>query len=203
MQKTAHERLREAREAAGYPSASAFANAHDLTESAYRHKENGTRQITVADAKLYAKLLSKTLNPPITWPYIINGDLPPSEWQASVVGYVGAGEAVFPFDDDHAWDPVPSPPGKENMRAAVVRGDSMAPVYRDGDILYFAPPEETPTAILGRDCMVQIVNGPRQIKNLRRGRKRGTYRLYSYATKKESDDVKLEWAASVRWIKRR
>jgi phage repressor protein C with HTH and peptisase S24 domain len=202
MSISAADRLKSARAKAGYASASAFAAAHGLTESGYRHKENKTREISVSDAKLYARLLSKKL-PWITWNYIIGGEAPKTADQAKVIGYVGAGEQIFAFDDEHAWDPVPAPPGAKEFNAAVVKGDSMLPVFRDGDLLYFSSEEVVISEIVGRDCLVQVVDGPRLIKKLVKGSKRGFYRLHSYASGKLSDEVKLEWAAPVRWIERR
>lgn len=198
-----NDRLRKARERAGFRSAAEFAKTYDLTESAYRHKENGTREISVLDAKNFSRLLSKKLGPTITWAYILNGELPAEETFANLVGYVGAGARIFPFDDDYAFEPIQAPPGLPSPQAAIVRGDSNEPVYRDGDILYFAGSTTAPATLIGHDCMVQITDGPRQVKQLRRGKARGFYRLYSYATDTESDDVHLDWVAPVRWVQKR
>jgi phage repressor protein C with HTH and peptisase S24 domain len=57
MEAEPHTRLRAARIAAGYESAAAFANAHDLTEATYRSHENGSRTLTIDAGKQYASLL--------------------------------------------------------------------------------------------------------------------------------------------------
>src|SRR5579884_4109250 len=49
------ERLRAAREKAGYASAADAARAFGWTESAYRHHENGTRGFGADVAKKYAR----------------------------------------------------------------------------------------------------------------------------------------------------
>lgn len=205
MAERACDRLKKAREAAGYPTAAAFFKTIEdqgLTESNYRHKENGTREISVADAKLFARALLKKL-PWITWTYIVNGDRPKIVNMAQMLGYAGAGEEIFPFDDDNAWDPVPAPPGLEQPMAVDVKGGSMLPVFRDGDRLYFGAQEAAIANLVGKDCLVQVVEGPRLIKKLMRGSKRGLYRLHSYATGRDTGDLRLEWAAPIRWIERR
>jgi phage repressor protein C with HTH and peptisase S24 domain len=204
MNTQAAKRLREVRKKAGHKSASAFAAAHGLLESGYRHKENGTRQITVEDAKQFAHLLSLDLGQDISWQYLLDENAAVGGSAAQLRGYVGAGEAVHPFthEDPGALEPLPAPPGMETASAYKVRGESMNPVYREGDILFFAGAAEPPNQLLGKDCMVQVTDGARLIKNLRKGSKRGHYRLYSYATDTESDDVRLDWAAPVKWVQR-
>lgn len=159
--------------------------------------------MTVANAKRYAKLLAEKLGDTISWQYLIDGTTEDRPALASVVGYVGAGEKVFPFDDEHAWAPVPAPPGMEKATAAVVKGGSMTPAFRDGDVLYFGPQETSFAAIIGKDCLVQVAEGHRLIKKLKRGGKRGTVKLHSYATGRDSEDLHIEWASPVRWIERR
>ncbi|MFI5022093.1 MAG: helix-turn-helix transcriptional regulator [Alphaproteobacteria bacterium] len=67
-----HDRLREARERAGYPTAAAFAKTHELTESTYRSHENGSRGLSMAAARLYAELLG------VPWTWIMAGEPPAS-----------------------------------------------------------------------------------------------------------------------------
>ena len=47
-------RLRSARAAAGFPSASAAARAFGWGDAGYRHHENGTRPFSAASASIYA-----------------------------------------------------------------------------------------------------------------------------------------------------
>lgn len=192
------DRLRKARIRAGFPTAADFARHHHLEETTYRSTENGTRGLTVAKAILYAKLLGHGT----TRAWLLVGEQPESPVMIGLIGYIGAGESIYPFDDEQAFDQLPAPPGMLGGKAAIVRGASMLPVYRDGDILYFDAEAKAHADAIGRDCMVQIVDGPRQIKRVLRGGKRNTFRLFSYATHSESDDVKLEWAAPVLWVQR-
>jgi phage repressor protein C with HTH and peptisase S24 domain len=65
---TPAERLRQAREEAGYGSAAAFARATDAAEATYRSHENGKRQLTIAAAKRYARALERP------WEWLMFGD---------------------------------------------------------------------------------------------------------------------------------
>lgn len=70
------QRLRQARIEAGYDSAAAFAQAHELTESSYRSHENGSRGMTRPIAERYARLLGGS----VTWQWLLFGDeLKPAE----------------------------------------------------------------------------------------------------------------------------
>lgn len=50
-----NERLRSAREGAGYPSAAEAARAHGWSEASYRHHENGTRGFPIKQALAYGR----------------------------------------------------------------------------------------------------------------------------------------------------
>lgn len=65
---TPSERLRFAREKAGFGSATAFAEAHGFTESTYRSHENGTRNFRDDDAQRYAQALG------VDWLWLKHGD---------------------------------------------------------------------------------------------------------------------------------
>lgn len=60
---TPAERLKQARQNAGFDSAAAFADAHDIPEPTYRAHENGTRALTQRAARQYAPILGVT----VTW----------------------------------------------------------------------------------------------------------------------------------------
>lgn len=121
-----------------------------------------------------------------------------------VVGYVGAGAEIHPFDD-HAKgagiDEAPPFPGQDGPAVAVrVRGDSMLPMLEDGWLLYYSRDRDgVPSACLGQLCVVQIHDGPMLVKKLEPSRKKGFYRLVSYNASPR-EDVRLDWAARVRAI---
>jgi len=98
---TPSERLKAAREAAGYDSAAAFARAMDETEATYRSYENGTRALTVAAAKRIAGKLGN-----ISWQRLMLGD------EASVET-----AAELEAEDRRKHPPAsPSPSRPENIR---------------------------------------------------------------------------------------
>lgn len=57
MMESSSDRLKRARIAKGFTTATSAARAYGWTESTYIHHENGTRKITPDAAKRYAKYL--------------------------------------------------------------------------------------------------------------------------------------------------
>jgi phage repressor protein C with HTH and peptisase S24 domain len=120
-----------------------------------------------------------------------------------VVGYVGAGSEVMPFDD-HAqgegMDDVPCPRGIDphNTVALIVRGDSMEPLIQEGWMLFYSRPNEpAPWDVIGKTCVVKVANdGPTLVKRLQRGYTTGKFNLIS-SNAAPREDVALEWAAPV------
>jgi transcriptional regulator with XRE-family HTH domain len=128
----------------------------------------------------------------------------------AVAGYVGAGAEIFPIDD-HALgggiDEVEAPPGDSLSIVAVkVRGESMYPVYNEGDILFYSRDQQAHgvdvAGCVGRDCVVKVVNGPTLVKRVEMGGGRGQFMLMSYNAS-PLVNARLEWASPVRWVKRR
>ena len=79
----------------------------------------------------------------------------------------------------------------------------MYPVYQDGDVIFYARDGvDDEAGYLGRECVVKIVNGPTMLKRVMRGSDRGSYLLLSYNAS-PLDNVRLEWASPVRWVRRR
>ena len=125
---------------------------------------------------------------------------------APLVGIVGAGSQITPIDD-HAvgagMDIVETPPNRdEELIAVQVRGDSMYPVYWDGDVLFFARRDGAMIeSCLNRECIVRLTDGATMVKVLRRGDGDG-FRLESYNAP-PIDDAEVEWAAPVAWVDKR
>lgn len=121
-----------------------------------------------------------------------------------VVGYVGAGMAIYPNPETGPWvqfDEVDAPPGApEGSMAVRVKGGSMAPMAEDGDTLVCPGPKDfTEARCLNRLCVVQVAGGPAYVKKLRPGTKQGRYTLWSLDGE-HLENVKIEWAMPVRWI---
>ena len=119
-----------------------------------------------------------------------------------VVGYVGAGQKVFAFDD-HAMggglEEVEGPEGvgQGTVVAVRIRGDSMHPM-RDGWLLFYRRDQEgVPEDCLHRLCIVRVANdGPLLAKELHRGYQPNRYLLASWNAP-PMEDVGLDWAAAV------
>lgn len=118
-----------------------------------------------------------------------------------VVGYVGAGEKVYPFDDaplGGGLEQVPSPPGADQTLVAVrVRGNSMVPVFWDGDLLFYTRDDGFDRShCLYQECIVKIVDGPTYVKNVMPGSGATYFTLTSYNAPPLLDQA-VEWAAPV------
>ena len=138
-------------------------------------------------------------------------EVPPTELFAErqtipIVGYVGAGAEIWPIDD-HApgagLDEVELPwPVGENAVAVIVRGQSMHPVYREGDIIIYEERHEDPTHLIARECVVRLTDGRTFIKELAPGSKPGHFTLLSWNAP-PIHDAPVAWAAPVRYVKRK
>ena len=117
----------------------------------------------------------------------------------ALVGYVGAGAEIFPMD---ALGYVEAPPGVAGPQtvAVQVKGDSMLPVYRDGDLLYYDTHEE-PQELVGRDVIVELEDGRCMVKQLMPGTKAGTWTLLSHNAA-PIIDAPIRWTARVKWVQK-
>jgi repressor LexA len=82
-------------------------------------------------------------------------------------GYVGAGAVVFLFDGEtpSSGDYIKAPKGIGALQALVVRGDSMYPAYKDGDVIFYSGGRaELPIRIGGDDYVVRLSDGSMYLK---------------------------------------
>lgn len=121
-----------------------------------------------------------------------------SRFKVKVGGYIGAGARIYPVSDfgiGEALEEVeldlPLPAGTV---AAIVRGDSMMPVFEDGDLIGYFRDSTDPMTVLNRTCIVQVTDGPIYIKTLKRGSERGLFTLSSFNAT-DIEDVAIDWAA--------
>lgn len=124
-----------------------------------------------------------------------------------IVGYVSAGESFVPSDDNESGDGVEHITlslGDAEQIAVRVRGNSMFPVYRDGDTIIGAKlGRRDPSKFLNRDCIVMTVLGEGYVKRVMTGARRGFFRLRSYNPAYDDiEDVEINWAAPIIWIGR-
>lgn len=188
----AAKRLEQARIARGIKSGREAAARFGWSYDTYAQHENGTRGITRA-ADRYAKAYR------VSKGWLLTGEGDPRQKNiAQVVGYIGAGAQVFPIDsdgDDGMLDEVELDfPMPEGTVAAIVRGDSMLPVFEEGDLIGYFRDASDPHAVLGRQCVVKVVDGPIYLKTVKRGSTPGLFTLSSFNAR-DIEDVGLEWAA--------
>lgn len=137
-----------------------------------------------------------------------------------IVGYVGAGAQVYPYDDvpllpsnvkadeqdyiNCEW--VDSPPGvfPNGIAALRVTGKSMLPFMPPGTIVFYAERFEggAPDHCISTLCVVQMRDGRTLLKLVRKSQSHGRFDLQSYNMETISD-VELAWCAPVIFIKPR
>lgn len=106
---------------------------------------------------------------------------PEGEFSVPVRGFIAAGQEILLYDDVEAEGRlVDAILAGQEAAAFEVRGESMFPVARDGDIAFFAAPRRDIARIVGLECAVALHDGRRFFKLLERGAKQGLYDLHSY-----------------------
>lgn len=120
-----------------------------------------------------------------------------------LVGYVGAGAVVHRLDrgaGSSAIDFVKAPKGFGAVEALEVRGDSMYPVYRNGDTVFYSRPAELPIRV-SDEYVVELSDGRMLLKIVEPGAD-GTYTLLAY-NGEPIRGVEIVQASKVRYIRRR
>lgn len=118
-----------------------------------------------------------------------------------LAGYIGAGHAVeaIGFGDGETIE-APADAHPETI-AAIVRGDSMLPVFRENWVLYWS--RHLPAAdMVNQLAVVQLSDGRIMVKTIRNGTRPGLWTLTS-ANAGDIVDVPVDWAAPIDWIKPR
>lgn len=195
-----NERLKLARETAGYASASAAADRFGWKQQTYLAHENGSRGYPKGKAEVYAKAFKVGLE----WLISGKGEMKGGK-TVPLVGFVGAGGGIIPVDD-HAQGQglaeVDAPPSLgKNTVAVQVRGDSMFPAFEDGDILYYDRHEHIPDNLPTGACIAMLADGRCMLKIVRNGSKRGLFSLLSHNAP-TIENVALSWVAKIKWIKK-
>jgi phage repressor protein C with HTH and peptisase S24 domain len=188
-------RLREARAKRGFPSAREAARDLGWNENTYKSHENAMRGVPLDEMKKYASAFRVS---PEWLAFGRDGQKP---LLARLVGYVGAGGAIYPFSDDVEW--IEAPPGApEGLEALEIKNASMIPAYRDGDRIFIEPNDHTPDQLVGREVVVDIDDGKRLLKVLRRGTEPGRWTLESFNAE-PIENVVVTKIAPVGWVDKR
>lgn len=118
-----------------------------------------------------------------------------------VVGYVGAGAEIFSIDDHLPGAGLeeiePPHAGMHPDTVAVkVRGDSMVPVYREGDVVLYdrQVSGHDLKQLVGKDCVVRLKDGRTFLKELHIAD--GLYWLHSHNATPMMG-VQIDWASKV------
>ena len=122
----------------------------------------------------------------------------------AIAGKVGAGARVPLVDAYEKGDgpQVECPPqlSPHGIVAVEVEGDSMEPVYSQGDLLFYSRDAVgVPDEAIGARCVCEDMDGDAWVKQVKPGRDPGTFDLHSINTRVDPMwGVRLKWAARVR-----
>ncbi len=188
---TPSERLKQARLAAGYPTAKEASARVGVAYYSYAQHENGTRGIRPESAELYARAFN------VEPEWILYNRRRKARKGIPIIGRVGAGaEGEFADDFAHgAADDWLTPSADEDQIALIVEGHSMAPLAHPGDTVVFGRRYDDPRSLIGRRVMARLTDGRKLFKILRQGSREGLYTLFSLNSAYDPiEDVTLEWA---------
>lgn len=123
--------------------------------------------------------------------------LNPNKRTVPVVSYVGAGAEVFPFDE--VFEEIDAPPGapKESF-AVIIQGDSMYPMFFDGDHLVVEWIDDPRDLIGDRSAIVELKDGRRLVKQMTAGAQLNTFTLLSHNSP-AIPNVRVKRAARIIW----
>jgi phage repressor protein C with HTH and peptisase S24 domain len=158
-----------------------------MSESVIRHFLEG-RSESMSE-RTYAKLAwgaSQLLNIPVHASQL-RGDPDNSPPQVPIHAYVGAGDEVFEIKGDEPIEYSPGPVDSIDSAAAIVRTDSMSPVFERGDVLFWVnswlaltvSTPGKPRGIPKRACIVRLTSGRIFVKKLLPGSEERLFHLLS------------------------
>lgn len=124
--------------------------------------------------------------------------------QVPVLGQVGAGGSVLFNEENEEPELVDRPPGAVGRLMALrVTGDSMLPVYREGDVVYCARDHEgVLPEYIGEECVVRTVDDGTYLKTLATSAQFNRFTLRSFNAA-DMENVELKWATPVLFVMRR
>ena len=167
-----------------------------LSETAVRDALERDRTPSVENFVKIARALG------ITVEQLLEGDKG-AVLEIPVVGIVEGGEGWTEVSQG-AGGTVSFEIGEYDAIGLEVRGESMSPVYRNGDFLIcYRRAARNAHNLIGHDCVVRTADGRNLVKILKKGARPQTYTLKSYNPLHEDiENVSLEWVAPIAWIRR-
>lgn len=193
-------RLKEIREAKGLSQA-AVARLANVTQQHYSRLERGTTRL---NDRLMVQLSEALICDPID--LLDQSRIGTMPGTLNVAGYVQGGKIQHfePGDGDHDMI-VEAPFGAQERgyEALRVKGDSMEPVYVDGDTVIVARPSTNLSEAWYRDCVVRMPDKSVMLKRVIPGSTKNLITLQSYHSQAEDiEDVEVESVAPVVWVRR-
>ncbi|ATQ67759.1 MULTISPECIES: S24 family peptidase [Methylosinus] len=170
-----NERLRQARIAAGYPSATAAAEAMGANKTTYISHENGHAGLSRA-GKRYAAFFRVSLDWLLTGKSPMKGDA----MAIPVTGYVLAGRVELDAADQNNIPDAVYLPLERRLAALIIRGDSQYPRFCDGEFILYDPEPLTPRQLIGQLAIVQALDGRCMLKIIDEGPQIDTWTLKSH-----------------------
>lgn len=123
----------------------------------------------------------------------------------AVAGKVGAGASVTLVDAYEKGEGLyhvacPSELSGKNIVGVEVEGDSMYPVYKGGDVLFYTRDSlGVPTGAVGSICVCEDESGQGWVKLVKNGDSAGLFNLIPINPQAESmHNTRLKWASPVR-----
>jgi transcriptional regulator with XRE-family HTH domain len=155
------------------------------------------------------RALARIAHVPLEWISDNAGDPteePPSADSADqkmspVVGYVGAGAAAHYYAVSQGeLDYVPAPRGAgPNTVAVEIKGDSIGPLFNRWLIFYDDVRSPVTMDLIGRLCVVGLINDLILVKLIKRSKHQDRYDLFSNSEKEPvMEGVEVTWAARVK-----
>jgi SOS-response transcriptional repressor LexA len=176
----------------------ALASALGIPQPRIAEMKAGKRRIKASEIGRIADYLGEPIPPELSGPDLVTA--------VPIVGFVGAGAAIYPIDAYAKGDGVQHVPLETahiqpGMVGVVVRGDSMSPALEDGDCLFYSRQLSGADLIdlLGRLCVVCLDDGRMYVKKLQRSS--GTFWLHSF----NGEPIlapDIVWAAKVEVVKK-
>jgi hypothetical protein len=178
---TTTERLRWLRERENFQTRREAAEAYGVNYDIYKKltADESPRPLT----RKHAARIAAWHGVSVGWLMFGEG-LPEGKDRVVVQGSIGAGQEMVEFEDMSGHGrTVSTVIAGPDAAAFEIKGDSMLPLARDRDIVFFGRPHrsaESLRRLVGRECAVRLADGRRFFKVLEHGSRLGAFDLHSY-----------------------